>query len=230
MLIFIIKGGFMNIKYLGHSAFEIQTNTGNILIDPFISQNPQYIPQNITDIFVTHGHRDHLGSAIQISQEHNATITAIFELANYCSQQGAITNGISMGGKIKFPWGWAVFTPAFHSSSTPDGQYAGSPTGIVFEIDGLRFFHAGDTALNTEMKTIKELYAPQLAMLPIGGHYTMDTEHAVIAAEWLGVDIVIPMHYNTFPAINADANLFKETLHTNGINTLILGKNEIFKY
>ena len=220
----------MKIKYLGHSAFEIQTQNGNILIDPFISQNPQYTPENVTDIFITHAHGDHLGSAIEISKEQKATITAIFELANYCAQQGAVTNGISMGGKIYFPWGWALFTPAFHSSSTPDGQYAGAPAGIMFEVEGRKFFHAGDTALNSEMKTIKEIYSPQIAMLPIGGHYTMDIEQASIAAEWLGVDIVIPMHYNTFPAINADANLFKQTLATNGINTKILNKNECFEY
>jgi L-ascorbate metabolism protein UlaG (beta-lactamase superfamily) len=220
----------MIIKYLGHSAFEFQTNEGNVLIDPFISQNPEYYPENITEIFVTHGHADHLGSAIEISKKQATPITAIFELANYCNQQGAIANSVSMGGKIKFPWGWAVFTPAFHSSSTPDGQYAGAPAGIMFEINGVKIFHAGDTALNSEIKIIKELYSPQIALLPIGGCYTMDIEQAVIASEWLGADIVIPMHYNTFPAINTDADAFKKELATNGINCVILKKNETLKY
>lgn len=220
----------MLIKYLGHSAFEFQTKEGNILIDPFIAQNPEYTPKNISDIFVTHGHCDHLGSAVEISKAQKATITAIFELANYCEAKGGITNGVSMGGKISFPWGWALFTPAFHSSSTPEGHYAGAPAGILFEIEGTRIFHAGDTALNSEMKVIKDIYAPQIALLPIGGHYTMDIEQAVIAAEWLGVDIVIPMHYNTFPPIKANPELLKAELAANGINTVILNKNESIEF
>ena len=96
----------------------------------------------------------------------------------------------------------------------------------MFEINGVRIFHAGDTCLNSEMKVIKELYSPQVALLPIGGTFTMDVEQAVIAAEWLGADIVIPMHYNTFPAINADVNSFKNQIEANGIKAKILAKNE----
>ena len=219
----------MQIKYLGHSAFEIQTTHGNILIDPFISINPNYIPQNIVDIFVTHGHSDHLGSAIEISREQRSTITAVFELANYCQSKGGIANGISLGGKIQYPWGWAVFMPAFHSSSTPDGNYAGCPASIVLNIEGVTLFHAGDTCLHSEMKIIKELYTPDIAFLPIGGHFTMDIEQATIAAKWLGSTTVIPMHYNTFPLINASPEILKNILAEDNINVEILNINQSLK-
>jgi len=117
--------------------------------------------------------------------------------------------------------------PAFHSSSTPDGQYAGSAASIIFDINGIKIYHAGDNCLNSEMKVIKEIYKPQIAMLPIGGHYTMDIEQAEIAAEWLGVKTVIPMHYNTFPAINADTERFKSRLELKGVNAIIMNKNDM---
>ena len=181
----------MQITYLGHSAFEIITNNKKILIDPFLVLSPNYNFQGVTDIFVTHGHGDHLGSAIEISKKTGATITAVFELANYCASKGANANGISLGGWLEYDWGKVIAVPAFHSSSTPEGQYAGCPCGYVFEIDGEIIYHAGDTCLNSEIKVIGELYKPDFAMLPIGGHYTMDIEHATVASQWLNAKNII---------------------------------------
>lgn len=202
----------MKITYLGHSCFEIETNNRKIIIDPFLISSPNYNPSGIADIFVTHAHGDHLGSAIEISKKTGAKITAMFELANYCGEKGAVTNGIGLGGWQNYDWGRAIAVPAFHSSSTPDGKYGGNPCGFIFEIEGKTLYHSGDTSLNNEMKMIGELYQPDLAMLPIGGHYTMDIEHAVIAAEWLGVSAVIPMHYNTFDAISVDIADFERQM------------------
>lgn len=206
----------MEIKYLGHSAFEIETANKKILIDPFLVSVPNYKPEGMTDILVTHGHGDHLGSAIEISKKTGAPITAVFELAIYCNKKGAHAIDMGLGAWRDYSWGRAILVPAFHSSSTPEWGYAGCPCGFVFEIEGQTIYHSGDTCLNTEMKMIGEIYEPDLAMLPIGGKYTMDIEHAVKAAEWLGVSEVIPMHYNTFEAITVDINEFERQIREVG--------------
>ena len=212
----------MGITYLGHSCFEINTNNKKILIDPFLALSPNYDYIGVTDIFVTHGHADHLGNAIEISQKTGAKITAIFELANYCASKGAHTNGISLGAWIDYEWGKVIAVPAFHSSSTPEGIYAGCPCGFVFDINGKILYHAGDTCLNSEMKVIGELYQPDIAMLPIGGCYTMDIEHAVKATEWLKTTAIIPMHYNTFEAIKVDISEFEREIRALGKIPLVL--------
>ena len=219
----------MKLKYLGHSAFELTTTSAKILVDPFLVKCPDYDYSNTTDIFVTHGHADHLGKAPQIAMKTGAIITAIFELAKYCSRYGVNVNGISLGGWITYDWGKVLAVPAFHSSSSDDGVYTGSPVGFIFDIDGKRIFHAGDTCLNSEMKVIGEIYKPDIAILPIGGHYTMDVENAVIAAEWIGSKIVIPMHYNTFPQINADTEIFKNEILKNGKKPIVLKVEEFIE-
>lgn len=206
----------MKITYLGHSAFEIETNGNKILVDPFLLMSPNYNFSGATDIFVTHGHSDHLGSAIEISQKTGAKITAVFELANYCASKGANVSGINLGGWIDFEWGKVIAVPAFHSSSTPEGYYAGSPCGFVFAIEGKAIYHAGDTCLNQEMKVIGDLYEPQISMLPVGGYYTMDIEQAVIASEWLNSSEIIPMHYNTFDAIKINISDFERQIRDKG--------------
>ena len=202
----------MKITYLGHSGFLVECCDKTIAIDPFISGNPlsKHTVENIKvqDILLTHAHGDHLGDAIQIAKNNNATITAIFEIANYCAQQNVKTIGMNFGGKIKYVWGDAILTPATHSSQLPDGQYGGSAGAYVINMCGNRLYHAGDTGLHYNMKMIKEVYYPEIAMLPIGGHFTMGIEDAVIATHWLGVKQVIPMHYNTFPPIEADPQEF----------------------
>ena len=206
----------MKVTYLGHSAFEIETNEQKILIDPFLVKIPDYNFSRVSDIFVTHAHSDHLGSAIEIAKETGAKITGIFELANYCSKFGVRTNGIGLGAKLTYKWGKVVAVPAFHSSSFIDGTYGGCPCGYVFNIGGTIIYHAGDTALSSEMKAIGEFYEPDVAMLPIGGVYTMDIEAAVKAAEWLGVSAVIPMHYNTFDKISVNIEDFERQVRSIG--------------
>ena len=219
----------MQIKYLGHSAFEIETNGNKILIDPFLVMSPNYNSQGVTDIFVTHGHGDHLGSAIEISKTNGAKITAIFELANYCASKGAEVNGINLGGWMNYSWGKAIAVPAFHSSSTPEGNYAGCPCGYILEIEGQKIYHAGDTCLNSEMKTIGEIYKPEISILPIGGHYTMDINQTVIASEWLNTNIVIPMHYNTFDAIKVNVDDFIAKIEAINKKPLVLEIGKIIE-
>jgi L-ascorbate metabolism protein UlaG (beta-lactamase superfamily) len=212
----------MKIKYLGHSAFEIEVENGKILIDPFLVRCPDYDYSGTTDIFVTHGHGDHLGKAPKIATDTGCLITAPFELAKYCSRYGVNINGIALGGWINYQWGRVIAVPAFHSSSTDDGAYAGCAVGYLFDIEGKKIFHAGDTCLNSEMKVLGEVYKPDVAMLPIGGHFTMDVEHAVISSEWIGAKTIIPMHYNTFPQINADVESFKAEISQKGKTPLVL--------
>ncbi len=218
----------MDLRYIGHSAFEVKLENNSILIDPFVSINPKYNwhDVNITDIFVTHAHGDHLGQAIEIAKEKDATITAVFELANYCKEQGCKVKAVGLGGWINYDWGRVVFVPAYHTSSLPNGRYAGVAAGIVFDVENVRLYHAGDTALTSEMKTIKELYRPNIAMLPIGGHYTMDVEHAAIAANWVGAQTIIPMHYGTFPEIHADLEKFGQLLQLNNASCVVMDPNK----
>ena len=146
----------------------------------------------------------------------------MYELANYCAKKGEKTNDIGLGSWCEYSWGRAAAVPAFHSSSTPDGIYGGCPCGFIFEIEGKTIYHAGDTSLNSEMKMIGEIYQPDVAMLPIGGKYTMDIEHAVKAAGWLGASEIIPMHYNTFDAISVDISDFERQIREIGKMPLIM--------
>lgn len=223
----------INIKYLGHSAFIISYNNSIIAIDPFITGNPLAsnvsVLEKLTDILVTHGHGDHLGDSLRLSKKYNAPITTIFELANYCLKKGVKANGINIGGKVNFDWGYANWVPASHSSSTPDGQYAGVASGIILNINGKTIYHAGDTGLQYEFKMIGEFYKPDIAFLPIGGHYTMGQEEAVTATNWLRCKTVIPMHYNTFDVINSNENEFQNLIHSSTqAKCIILKPNEIY--
>ena len=211
--------------------YEIKLQNQSILIDPFLqaSQKYDYREVNITDIFLTHAHSDHVGDSIDIAKQCRSQITAVFELANICSQKGVRSNGVNLGGQIDYDWGSAIFVPAFHSSSY-DGVYAGEPAGIVFKINGITLYHAGDTSLFSDMKLIKELYHPDIVMLPVGGKYTMDIEHAAVAAEWLSAKITIPMHYNTFSAINTDITRFEMLLVTKGLNCNIMKPDEVLEF
>ena len=208
------------LKYLGHSAFEIKFFDKSILIDPFLGANPDYDyrVENVSDIFLTHAHADHLGNAIDIAKYSQSTIT------------GVRSNGINFGGWLDYDWGRAIFVPAFHSSSNLEGQYMGEPAGVILEISDVKIYHAGDTCLFSDMKLIKELYNPDVVMLPVGGTFTMDIEHATIAAEWLNPRVVIPMHYNTFSAIYTDIERFGMMLQTKGINYQLMQINETLSF
>ncbi len=218
----------MKLRYLGHSAFRIETDGEVILIDPFLAVNKKYNfeDDNIRYILVSHAHSDHLGSAIEISKKKNAEIVGVFELANYCTKCGANALGLNLGGWVEFPFGRVMLTPAFHSSSFSDGTYGGCPTGILMEIEGKILFHAGDSALTQEYKTINEICDVELAMLPIGGFYTMGVAEATVAASWLGARKVIPMHYDTFDLIKADVSVFAERVKKQGVEPCVLDYNE----
>ena len=222
----------MELQFIGHSAFYLETENAGILVDPFISESPvaKFDPQSkITDIFVTHGHADHLGDSIPLSKKTGATITTIYELANYCAKCGATTQGMNVGGKITYPWGKARFFIAAHSSSTPDGAFAGCPCSILLEINGVKIFFAGDTGLHREMKTVGELYTPDIAVLPIGDIYTMGIEEAAIAVQWLGAKKLIPIHFNSFDVLKADTAELEKLLPSD-VELLVLEPGQKIKF
>jgi len=201
------------ITFIGHAAVEIQSGGFSVLIDPFISQNPlaKHKPEDFRPdaILLTHGHFDHVGDAVEIAKRANCPIIAIFELASHCESQGAPGPiGMNVGGKKEFEFGTVQLVQAFHSSSM-EGKYLGEPCGIVFTTkEGKRVYHAGDTALFGDMALIGK-QGIDLAVLPIGSHFTMDPEDAVQAVELLKPKLVIPIHYNTFPPIEQDPSAFK---------------------
>ncbi|MFN4218202.1 MAG: metal-dependent hydrolase [Candidatus Bipolaricaulia bacterium] len=202
----------MKITFIGHAAVEIKTEKHSVLIDPFITGNPvaKHKPEDFKPdaILLTHGHSDHLGDAIPISQRTGALIIAIFELATYCQSQGAKAIGMNIGGLSRFEFGTVQLTPAFHSSSH-DGHYLGEPCGVVLTtLENKKIYHAGDTALFGDMALIGKL-GLDIAFLPIGSYYTMDPDAAAEAVQLLKPKVVIPIHYNTLPAIRQDPQQFK---------------------
>jgi len=205
----------VSIKFLGHSCFMLEDDKNNrILIDPFLTGNPLATTDQSTLkptlILVTHGHGDHVGDAVEISRRTGAAILGVFELVNYCVKNGAKGHHAHMGGKIEFDFGWVKLVPANHSSSAPDGSYAGNPVGFVINLHGHHIYHAGDTGIFGDMELISKLYGVDTALLPIGGTFVMDIPDAVEATKMLKCKTAIPMHYGTFPPIEADPGEFRK--------------------
>lgn len=222
LLILIFSKGVDSVKveFLGHSCFYVEEGNFKALIDPFISNNPQVANpktdfDGLTHIFVTHGHGDHLGDAIHISNKTNATVITNHEIAHYLGGKSVPTHSMHIGGRTKFDFGTIKMTPALHGSGieTIGGMvYGGNPCGFVIEVNGKKLYHAGDTGLTMDMKLL-ELEHIDVALLPIGGNFTMDIEDAARAVQFIQPKIVIPMHYNTFPIIEADPHHFKEKVY-----------------
>lgn len=217
------------VKYLGHSFFEVVL-TGldgavkNIAIDPWV-ENPlspvklgDYRDGRLDYIIVTHDHGDHLGNAIELAKATGATIIGVYEVALYAEEKGVKAIGGNIGGALRIPDLEVVLTPATHSSSR------GVPVGVVVRGKDLSVYHAGDTGLFSEMELIGELYSPDIAMLPIGGHFTMGVREAVKAVELIKPKIAIPMHYNTFPLIQADPFEFKKLVESRTSSKVVVLK------
>ena len=197
------------LTWLGHSAFRIDTAGGKrIYIDPFLNGNPK-CPENEKDperadvIAITHAHGDHLGDTIDLAKKHGSTVVAPVELADWLQIKHELTNVLdpNKGGTVDVDGITVTLTHAQHSSSNDQLEYMGEPCGIVVGADGKRVYFAGDTNAFGDMQLISRLYDPQVAVLPIGGHYTMDPKEAALALELLGVKRCVPCHYGTFPVL-----------------------------
>lgn len=231
----------MEIRWLGHSAFEIITEEGlNILIDPFISNNPAcQIPVeefNPDIILVTHGHSDHLGDAMELSNKNNVPVAAIHEISLFLSKQGINNIGVNIGGSFIYRGVKFTMLDAKHLQ-----YWILLKSHFLLEMqqflitleDGTKLFHAGDTGLFGDMKTIiGEIYKPDIALLPIGDKFTMGPFEAALATRWIDSKVAIPMHYNTFPPIEQDPSIyanFVSQLNPN-IDVVILNPGEYFEY
>jgi L-ascorbate metabolism protein UlaG (beta-lactamase superfamily) len=216
----------MRITWLGHSAFLLE-GTQKVLIDPFLSGNPNAAkkPEEVQAdiIFVTHGHGDHLGDAVEIAKKNNAPIVCIHELSVILSKMGVNAIGMNIGGTAKFDEVKITMVNAVHSADFGEEPIsAGAPAGGIVEMDGLRVYHTGDTDVFLDMKLIGELYKPDVMLVPIGDYYTMGITGAVKAVELVKPKVAIPMHYNTFPVINQNPEDFKKAVEKRGLDVKIV--------
>ncbi|WP_292424629.1 metal-dependent hydrolase [Methanoregula sp.] len=214
----------MHLTWLGHSCVLL-SGTQKVLIDPFVPEGS--VASTCPDIVaVTHGHHDHLGEVVALGK----TVVAISEIARYLEARGVPAEGMNLGGTITVGGVSFTMTPAVHSAgidSAAGNLPGGAAAGYVIRMDGVSVYHAGDTALFSDMKLIGELYHPDIALLPIGGRYTMGTREAMMAANFIGAKTVIPIHYNTWDRIAADPVPFKTALErTTDLTVKILSPGE----
>jgi L-ascorbate metabolism protein UlaG (beta-lactamase superfamily) len=199
------------LTWLGHASFRIETPAGKrVYVDPFLHGNPtcpesEQEPERVDVIAVTHGHGDHVGDTVALARKHGCTVVAQVELAGWLGGQGidrASLRDPNKGGTVDVDGVRFTLTHAFHSSSAPDGAYAGEACGIVVEVEnGTKIYFAGDTCVFGDMQLIGRIYAPDVAVLPIGDHYTMGPREAAVALELLGTKRCVPCHWGTFPPL-----------------------------
>ncbi len=207
----------MEVRFLGHAGFALEDGSTTVLIDPFLSGNPKAAISaddvSATTILLTHGHGDHIGDTVAIAKRTGATAVAIVEIANELGEEGIDVRDPNMGGTVKFDWGWVKLVPAWHTSTTPKGT-ANVPAGLLINFQDTVVYHLGDTCVFTDLQLVGKRNPIDVALMCIGGHYTMDRVDAVDAAELVGAKTVIPCHYNTFPPIETDAQAFKSDVES----------------
>ena len=220
----------MDIRFLGHACFELSDGSNRVLIDPFLSGNPKAAVSaeevNPTTILLTHGHADHIGDTVDIAKRSGAPVVAIVELANEIGEDGVEAIDPNLGGTVKFDWGWVKLVPAWHTSTTPKGT-VNTPAGLLVGIGDSLVYHLGDTCLFSDLQLISKPDQVDVALMCIGGHYTMDRIDGVRAAEMIGAKTVIPCHYDTFPPIETDAQAFKSDVESQtGSSVVVLDPGE----
>jgi L-ascorbate metabolism protein UlaG (beta-lactamase superfamily) len=228
----------LKITWLGHATVLIQSAGGTtVLVDPFIENNPKYpkqfmLPAKIDYVLLTHGHGDHISDAAPVARNYGATVVAMYELADYLAKQGVNkTIGMNLGGTVEIGDMTATMVDAKHSSGAQDSSgthYVGVAAGFVIAPkSGPVLYHAGDTSVFGDMRLIGELYKPEIAMLPIGGYYTMGPREAALAAKYLGAKTVLPLHWGTFPVLTGTPAELKK-LVAKGVKVVDWSPGDVF--
>ena len=207
----------MDVRFLGHACFTLSDGETTVLIDPFLTGNPKAAASadevDATTILLTHGHADHIGDTVPIAKRTGATVLAIVELAGEIGEEGVDVRDPNLGGTVNFDWGWAKLVPAWHTSTTPKGT-VNTPAGLLINFKDTIVYHLGDTCLFSDLQLVGKRNPIDVALMCIGGHYTMDRTDAVDAAGLVGAKTVIPCHYDTFPPIETDAEAFKSDVES----------------
>jgi L-ascorbate metabolism protein UlaG (beta-lactamase superfamily) len=217
----------VDVRFLGQSCFELKAGGATVVTDPFLTGNPKAAISadevEADQILLTHGHADHLGDTVDIAKRTGATVVAVPELANEIGGNG-VENVLdpNLGGTVKFDWGAVKLVPAWHTAVTPSGT-PHTPAGLLIFMGDRVIYHLGDTCLFSDMQLIaRRGDRIDLALVPIGGHYTMDRYDAVTAVEFINPQQVIPCHYDTFPPIETDVQAFKEDVQNAGFSEVIV--------
>jgi L-ascorbate metabolism protein UlaG (beta-lactamase superfamily) len=215
----------MEVRFLGHACFTLSDGGTTVLIDPFLTGNPKaaIAADDVTAeaILLTHGHADHIGDTVAIAQRTGAPVVAITELAGEIGEEGVDVHNPNLGGTVKFDWGWVKLVPAWHTSTTPKGT-VNTPAGLLINFQDTIVYHLGDTCLFSDLQLVGKRAPIDIALMCIGGHFTMDSTDAVDAAQLVGARTIIPCHYDTFPLIETDAQAFKSAVESSAPSSVVI--------